>query len=161
MTARSTNATETNHWKLKNSNENRSERISDQNSGKNEIFKTDKGNMTRKCKRTKKRNKGRMSKKKKNRSTKKSRHQSARQTKVTAYRKTTWPTETNVSQFKKWMITPDGVITETWFNWKKSVLQSRVRRKLQYRYEGKNKTRITNQSTMTCKCSKKSSIHGK
>ena len=65
--------------------------------------------------------------------------QSARQAKVTAYEKATWPTETNVSQFKKWMITPDGVITETWFNWKKAYYKVEWDGNFQYRYEGKAK----------------------
>lgn len=65
--------------------------------------------------------------------------QSARQAKVTAYEKATWPTETNVSQFKKWMITPDGVITETWFNARKAYYKVEWDGNFQYRYEGKAK----------------------
>ena len=65
--------------------------------------------------------------------------QNAKQEKITAYEKATWPTETNVSKFKKWMITPDGVITETWFNGKRAYYKVEWDGNFQYRYEGKAK----------------------
>lgn len=63
----------------------------------------------------------------------------AKQAKLIAYEKATWPTETNVSQFKKWMITPDGIITETWFNGRKAYYKVEWDGNFQYRYEWKAK----------------------